>query len=130
MRWEDWFFVIFGQTSWYDRLSSILIDGSSEVGGDEIFHDTVFDRVKTDYSDLSSYCKLCNSLRYTGLDMLELRVDCDTDIEEILLECELTILPLEFPYLISLGSVLIENPDIVDPETSDEYDSQYIRLSE
>jgi hypothetical protein len=64
---------------------------------------------------------------YYSIDRLAL---CDTDIEEILLECELSILPLEFSDLVSFCCILIEDPDIVDPETRDEYDSEYVRLSE
>lgn len=64
---------------------------------------------------------------YDRIDTLAL---CDTDIEEILLECEFPILSLEFSDLVSLRCILIEYPDIVDPETRDQDDSEHIRLSE
>jgi hypothetical protein len=52
----------------------------------------------------------------------------NTDIEKIFLECEFTILSLEFSYLISFCSVLIENPDIIDTKKSDQNYSKYVRL--
>lgn len=43
---EDWFFVVFGETSRDDRLPGELVDSSSEIGCDKIFHDAILDRVK------------------------------------------------------------------------------------
>lgn len=65
-----------------------------------------------------------------GCDHIDGLPFCYTDIEEIFLECQFSILPLELADLVSFGGILIEYPDIVDTETSDQYDSEYIGLSE
>ena len=48
--------------------------------------------------------------------------------EEIFLECEFFILTLELSDLVSLGSILVEDPDIVYPEWGNQYNSEDIRL--
>ena len=55
---------------------------------------------------------------------------CNTDIEKVFLKGKLTIRNLEGTNIVSLGCILIENPDIINPEERYHHDGKNISLSE
>jgi hypothetical protein len=77
--WKDWFLVILGETSRYDGLSCYIIDSSYEIWSEEIFDDTIFDRVEADYSYLSSDIEPVDCFFDRYLDMLEFAIDSYTE---------------------------------------------------
>jgi hypothetical protein len=65
---------VLGETSRDDRLSCELINSTSEIGCDEIFHDAILYRVKTDDRDLSTNIQFFDCFFDRDLDMLELSI--------------------------------------------------------
>lgn len=45
-RREDWFFVVLGESSWDDRLTRNIIDCIVKIRSQEIFYDSIFNRMK------------------------------------------------------------------------------------
>lgn len=73
--WKDRFFVVFGETSRDDRLSSDIIDSAREIRSEEIFYDSILDRMKCNNSDISSDCKLVDRFFDRNFNMLKLSID-------------------------------------------------------